>query len=115
MVAAFPGRFPEARPLHERVLALGCCADSTEHLEVAMELEALATRLQEEGLLMQARRLFEHCLEIREIQLGPVHADVAVSLNNLALLLDYQMDFKEAQSLYERALGEGSCVGLSTY
>ncbi len=39
-----------------------------------------------------------------EAELGPEHPDVAVSLNNLASLLDDQGSYAEARPLYERSL-----------
>ena len=51
-----------------------------------------------------ARPLCERALAITEKALGPEHRDTAVSLNNLALLLQTQGDLAGAQPLYERAL-----------
>src|SRR3984957_5560492 len=52
----------------------------------------------------EARRLYEHALAIREMALGPEHADTAASLTSLALLLKQQGDLTAARPLFERAL-----------
>jgi tetratricopeptide (TPR) repeat protein len=48
--------------------------------------------------------LYERALAIFERVLGPEHPTTALGLNNLALLLKEQGDYKGAQPLYERAL-----------
>jgi Tfp pilus assembly protein PilF len=45
---------------------------------------------------------------IREKVLGPEHPDTAVSLSNLAILLQAQGDLAGARPLYERALASRS-------
>ena len=54
----------------------------------------------EAGDLVAARR----ALAIREKQLGPDHPDTAISLGNLANLLEAQGDLAAARPLHERAL-----------
>ncbi|MFI5013205.1 MAG: tetratricopeptide repeat protein [Hyphomicrobiales bacterium] len=56
------------------------------------------------GTYAQARPLYERSLAIREKALGADHPDTAVSLNNLAVLLQDQGDMAGARPLYERAL-----------
>jgi len=56
------------------------------------------------GSYQEARRYVEASLAIREQALGPDHPDVAVSLNNLAVLLRAQGDDTGARPLFERAL-----------
>ena len=51
-----------------------------------------------------ARPLYERALSIREKALGPLHPDIAQSLNNLAGLLESLGDYGGARLLYERAL-----------
>ena len=43
-------------------------------------------------------------LEMRERTLGPEHAEVAGSLNNLAVLLKGMGRYEEAQALYARSI-----------
>ncbi len=52
----------------------------------------------------EARPLYERALAINEKVLGPDHPDTALSLNNLALLLQDQDEFAAARPLHERAL-----------
>lgn len=47
---------------------------------------------------------YARALELRERMHGPEHADVAYSLNGVALSLWYQGRYEEAQPLFERAL-----------
>ena len=49
--------------------------------------------------------LFQRSLAIREKVLGPAHADVSVSLNNLASLYEDMGKYAEAEPLLRRALG----------
>jgi tetratricopeptide (TPR) repeat protein len=56
------------------------------------------------GAYPTARALFERALAIDEKVLGSEHADIAASLNNLALTLRAQGDFAAARPLFERAL-----------
>ena len=56
------------------------------------------------GAYSEARPLYERALAIREKVLGPEHPDTAISLNNLAYLLQAQGDLVAARPLYERAL-----------
>jgi tetratricopeptide (TPR) repeat protein len=70
----------------------------------AVILDNLATVLEDQGALAEARPLFERALAIREQQLGPEHPDTATSLNNLGKLLHEQGALAEARPLLERAL-----------
>ena len=46
----------------------------------------------------------QRALAIREQVVGPHHPDTATSLNNLALLYQYQGKYAEAEPLFQRAL-----------
>ena len=48
--------------------------------------------------------MFKRALAINEKAFGPVHQDVALSLNNLAALYDTQTQYAQAKPLYLRAL-----------
>jgi tetratricopeptide (TPR) repeat protein len=52
----------------------------------------------------EAKPYYERALAIREKVLGPEHPDTAMSLNNLAHLLQAQGDLAGARPLHERAL-----------
>ncbi len=96
--------YVEARPLHERALAIREKVLGAEHPDTAESLNNLAHLLHDQGDLAGARPLFERALAIREKVLGAEHPDTAESLNNLAHLLQAQGDLAGARPLYERAL-----------
>ena len=56
------------------------------------------------GRYPEAHTFYEKALAIREKSLGPEHPDVALSLNNLALLYDTEGQYPKAEPLYQRAL-----------
>ncbi|NEO70577.1 MAG: tetratricopeptide repeat protein [Moorea sp. SIO3H5] len=57
-----------------------------------------------QGTYDQAEPWYEQCLEITRSRLGEEHRDVALSLNNLALLYQVQGRYHEAEPLYVQAL-----------
>ena len=57
-----------------------------------------------QGRYAEAEALHKRALAIREKALGPDHADVALSLNNLAALYVAQGRYAEAEPLYKRSL-----------
>ncbi|CAM9468013.1 unnamed protein product, partial [Sphacelaria rigidula] len=57
-----------------------------------------------QGKYDKARAMFERALNIRESALGPVHPDVAASLNDLGWLLRLQGRYEDALPLCEQAL-----------
>ncbi|GAC1349993.1 MAG: hypothetical protein NVSMB27_28310 [Ktedonobacteraceae bacterium] len=72
--------------------------------EAARLLDQAGLYLLEHAQYNQARYLLSKALEIREAGLGPVHQDVAESLNNLAGLYLYQGMYTRAEPLLGRAL-----------
>jgi MYXO-CTERM domain-containing protein len=98
------GKYDEAVPLAEHVLAIREKALGPEHLEVATALNDLAALCAAKGQYGRAEPLYERALAIREKALGPDHPDVADSLHNLALLLVSKGQAGRAEPLYERAL-----------
>jgi hypothetical protein len=78
--------YTQARPLHERALAIHEQALGPDHPNTVSSLGNLAGLLWAQGDLAGARPLFERALAIRERALGPDHPDTALSLNNLASL-----------------------------
>jgi tetratricopeptide (TPR) repeat protein len=56
------------------------------------------------GLYPKAEPLSQRGLQIREAKLGKDHPDVAISLNNLALLYDEMGQHAKAEALYRRSL-----------
>jgi tetratricopeptide (TPR) repeat protein len=71
--------------------------------ESTSDLMLAADRFQKLGDYAQARPLYERILAIRERACGPDHPN-AMSLNNLAGLLQAQGDLAGARSLFARAL-----------
>ncbi len=57
-----------------------------------------------QGQYAEAEPLYKRSLAIWEKALGPDHPDVALSLNNLALLYRTQGQYAEAEPLYKRSL-----------
>ena len=62
------------------------------------------SRFRAQGSYAEAEPLYRRSLAIKEKAFGPEHPDVALSLNNLALLYDAQGNYAEAELLYRRAL-----------
>jgi tetratricopeptide (TPR) repeat protein len=54
--------------------------------------------------LDQAESIYRRALAIKETLLGADHPDIAVTLNNLALLLKQQGHPTDAATIYKRAL-----------
>ncbi len=57
-----------------------------------------------QGVYQQAIPWFEQCLSLSRKRLGQSHPDVAISLNNLALLYESQGRYQEAEPFYLEAL-----------
>lgn len=53
---------------------------------------------------MEAKRIIENVISIREEVLGPDHPDTATGLNELALLLSANGEFEAASPLFDRSL-----------
>jgi tetratricopeptide (TPR) repeat protein len=58
----------------------------------------------EMGRYLEAQSFYEKALAIREKTLGPDHADVALSLNNLAALYHDEGQYAKAEPLLQRSL-----------
>jgi len=56
------------------------------------------------GNSAEAEQLYRRALAIKSTLLGPDHPDVAVTLNNLAILSKSQADYRKADHAYRRAL-----------
>ncbi|MDO8400769.1 MAG: CHAT domain-containing protein [Bradyrhizobium sp.] len=96
------GKYAEAIPLQQRVLAIG--EKGTDHQDVATSLNNLAFLYDKQGRYADAEPLLKRALAIFEKSLGPDHPSVAVSLNSLATLYENQGRYEEAGPLYKRAL-----------
>ena len=73
-------------------------------LKEARRFDDEAGKLYEKGQYVKSIALAEGALEFKEKQLGPDHAELAVSLNHLARGLTARTDYKRAESLLNRAL-----------
>ena len=98
------GKYREAIPLAEKVLAIIEKILGEEHPDVATSLNNLAALYQAQGNYTKAEPLYRRALAIYEKVLGEEHPDVATSLNNLAQLYRVQRNYIKAEPLYERAL-----------
>ncbi|KAK3284809.1 hypothetical protein CYMTET_7553 [Cymbomonas tetramitiformis] len=81
------GNLEEAKPLHEKALALRTAVLGKQHPCVAQSLNNLAVLLYRMGCHMDAIRYFKKSLAVREKLLGPDDPQVAWTLNNLAAVL----------------------------
>jgi len=68
------------------------------------ELNARVMDLYGQGKYAEATSVAQEALRVAEATFGPEHPDVAVSLNNVALLYHTQGRYAEAEPLYQRAL-----------
>src|SRR5262249_43517836 len=56
------------------------------------------------GQFEAAERLYRQSLAIKQKLFGPSHPDLAMTINNLAVISKAQGKFAEAESLYQQAL-----------
>jgi tetratricopeptide (TPR) repeat protein len=98
------GKYDEAVPLAERVLAICEKAFGAEHPDVATALNNLAALYDSKGDYGRAELLYQRVLPIFERTLGADYPDVATALNNLAVLYHSKGDYARAKPLYQRAL-----------
>src|ERR1700737_4967684 len=82
------GRYADAIPIAQQVLAIREKALGHDHPDVASSLNNLAELYDEQGRYADAEPLYQRSLAIREKALGRDHPAVATSLNNLAGLYD---------------------------
>ncbi len=84
---------------------LSCAACRQKHAGVEWDaLNQEVLELQRAGQLDRAVTVAQQALAVAEQAVGPEHPDVAVSLNNLAVLYFAQLQFARAEPLYRRAL-----------
>ncbi|HNK18741.1 MAG TPA: tetratricopeptide repeat protein, partial [Piscinibacter sp.] len=97
-------RYGDAEPLMRRALAIDEASLGREHPSVAIDLNNLATLLQDTNRLADAEPLMRRALAIDEASLGREHPSVAIDLNNLATLLQDTNRLADAEPLLRRAL-----------
>ena len=76
------GKYKEAIPLSEQVVAIYEKSLGPEHPDTAQSLNNLASLYQRMGDYARAEPLFHRSLKIREKVLGPDHPITALALNN---------------------------------
>ncbi len=98
------GRFKDAIPLGQRLVAGIEKAVGNEHPMAAYALFTLAELHRMQGELSEAEPMLQRVLAQREKLLGPDHADVASTLQSLAFLAISQANYRQAEQYAERAL-----------
>jgi CHAT domain-containing protein len=98
------GRYADAVPVAERIVALTRERFGDKDPRYAAALNGLATFLQFTGSLDRAEQLLRQSLAIDIAVLGPDHPDVATRKANLALVLLDKGNAAEAASLLDQAL-----------
>ena len=98
------GKYQEAIPLAEKLLAIRKQTLGPDHPDTATSLGYLARLYKFMGDYGRAEPLYQQALQIRKKVLGPEHPDTAESLNNLAQLLRATNRLSEAEPLYQQAL-----------
>ena len=101
-----PASWPRCATLTPHLLA-GCeteTADAATSAKCADLLDSAGLYFHGRAAYSVARPLYERALARREKVLGPEHPDTAMSLSNLAVLVQAQGDLVGARPLFERAL-----------
>jgi CHAT domain-containing protein/tetratricopeptide (TPR) repeat protein len=98
------GKYSEAIPVAQQVLALREKALGPDHPDVAQSLSDLARLYRVQSRFAEAEPLFKRSITIYEKALGPDHPSVGATLNNLAVLYHAQARYTEAEPLYRRSL-----------
>jgi CHAT domain-containing protein/Flp pilus assembly protein TadD len=98
------GKFGEAIPLAEQLLAGTEAQFGKTHTRTADALKWLAELYREQGRYSEAEPLYKKSLAIYEMTRGASHSDVADVLNSLGVLYVTQGRYLDAEVLYKRSL-----------
>jgi tetratricopeptide (TPR) repeat protein len=100
------GKYAEAETLARKLLAENEVTFGADSVKTAEVLDVLVEALFRGGKAKQpeSREFAERAIEIKKNILGSNHPEVAVSLNNLAIILNIIGDFAGARPLFEQAL-----------
>jgi tetratricopeptide (TPR) repeat protein len=116
------GRYREAQPLLEKVLAVRRKVLGEEHPDTAQSYNNIAFNLNAQRRYREAEEGFKKALDIYRKVSGEEHPDTANSHNNVAANLNAQGRYKEAEEGYNKALdirrkvlGEEHLDTASTY
>lgn len=114
--------YDQALPIYKRALKIKQKAFGEDHPDVASTLNNIGQRLlhcqdnffkpvcfvgllyKMQGNLEEAQTSYESALEMQKKLYGPVHADVATTMNNLASLFGSLGKYFEAKELYKQAI-----------
>jgi CHAT domain-containing protein/Tfp pilus assembly protein PilF len=97
------GRYAEAIPLAEQVVAIRKQVLGPQNPQVATALNNLALLYQDQGRYSEAEPLFQEAIAIDRQALPPNHPSLATHLNNLAGLYRAQGRYSEAEPLFQEA------------
>lgn len=100
------GSYAEADRLGRELLISLEAAAGSESMPVARLLDLVVEARWKSGLSNdpESEPFAQRAVRIKERHLGPEHPDVAVSLNNLAIVLEESGRYEAARPVYERAL-----------
>ncbi len=110
------GKYPEAVPKALEALRVAEATFGSEHDNVGISLNNLASLYKEQGKYAEAEPLYKRSLAIAEKALGPEHPNVATSLNNLAELYQHAGQVRRSRAplqAFAGDLGEGPGAGAS--
>jgi tetratricopeptide (TPR) repeat protein len=98
------GRYRDAQPLLEKVLAVRRKVLGEEHPDTARSYNNVAYTLKAQGRYREAEEGFKKALAICRKVLGEEHPDTANGYNNVAFNLDARGRHKEAEEGFRKAL-----------
>ncbi|MEM1434748.1 MAG: tetratricopeptide repeat protein [Pseudomonadota bacterium] len=91
---------------YERARALLLNSYDAEDFELIRPQHLLGNAYIRLGRLTEAEQIIRNVLQLRRRHLGPVHLDIALSLDVLALVRTWQGDLTEAEGLFLEAHGQ---------
>ena len=104
--------YSDAEPLKRRVVEILEVSYGSEHPDVAIALNNLASHLFRTNRLAEAEPLMRRTLAIDEARNGSDHPNVAIRVNNLAQLLQATNRLAEVEPLMRRAMAiDGASYG----
>jgi tetratricopeptide (TPR) repeat protein len=98
------GRYLESEPLYIEAIGALLRAPGARAEDVAVEFHDLGTMYALQGHLERSRGMLEWAAELKRRALGPGHASLAVTLNNLAVVSRRQGDTAQAAALHAQAV-----------
>jgi len=98
------GRYQEALAQAQRVLATSRRLFGTDHREIAMSLDTVASILRKMGRFSESEQYFQQALQISRTQHLQQPHDYAAALQNLAGLYRETGRYRESEQLYQEAI-----------